>query len=139
METDSKSLWRQVCAGTVAASILCSSVFICGSNHSDSISEPSREICAFPSPPPDECPNEPFACANIGDTKCTNCHLSRRARARRADSSLISVILTIERKGGGGTLAVPVNNYFQLVCLGNAAGKIKWAMRHETGQPHPAR
>jgi hypothetical protein len=36
-------------------------------------------------------------------------------------------------------LAVPVNNYFQLVCLGKAAGKIKWAMRHETGQPHPAR
>jgi hypothetical protein len=36
-------------------------------------------------------------------------------------------------------LAVPVNNYFQLVCLGNAAGKIKWAVRHETGQPHPTR
>jgi hypothetical protein len=45
----------------------------------------------------------------------------------------------IERNGGGGTLAVPVNNYFQFVCLGIAAGKIKWAMRHETGQPHPAR
>ena len=44
-----------------------------------------------------------------------------------------------ERNGVGGTLAVPVNNYFQLVCLGKAAGKIKWAVRHETGQPHPAR
>jgi hypothetical protein len=44
-----------------------------------------------------------------------------------------------ERNSGGWTLAVPVNNYFQLVCLGNAAGKIKWAVRHETGQPHPAR
>ena len=44
-----------------------------------------------------------------------------------------------ELNGGGWTLAVPVNNYFQLVCLGNAAGKIKWAVRHETGQPHPAR
>ena len=44
-----------------------------------------------------------------------------------------------ERNGAGRTLAVPVNNYFQLVCLGNAAGKIEWAVRHETGQPHPAR
>ena len=44
-----------------------------------------------------------------------------------------------ERNGGGWTLAVPVNNYFQLVCLGKAAGKLKLAMRHETGQPHPAR
>jgi len=44
-----------------------------------------------------------------------------------------------ERNGVGRTLAVPVNNYFQLVCLGKAAGKIKWAVRHETGQPHPAR
>src|SRR5277367_4752002 len=44
-----------------------------------------------------------------------------------------------ERNVAGWTLAVPVNNYFQLVCLGIAAGKIKWAVRHETGQPHPAR
>jgi len=44
-----------------------------------------------------------------------------------------------EHNASGGTLAVPVNNYFQLVCLGNVAGKIKWAVRHETGQPHPAR
>jgi len=41
--------------------------------------------------------------------------------------------------GIGGTLAVPVNNYFQVVCLGKAADEIKWAVRHETGQPHPAR